>query len=64
MDGKHRFRKLALRLVFFALLGWAVALVRAVLPRRGWYEWSEDESAWTPKLFEGTPAVRKRDGGG
>ena len=49
MDGKHRFRKLALRLVFFALLGWAVALVRAVLPRRGWDEWSEDESAWTPK---------------
>ena len=49
MDGKHRFRKLALRLLFFALLGWAVALVRAVLPRRGWDEWSEDESAWTPK---------------
>ena len=49
MDGKHRFRKLALRLVFFALLGWAVALVRAVLPRRGWDDWSEDESAWTPK---------------
>jgi hypothetical protein len=49
MDGKHRFRKLALRLVFFALLGWAVALVRAVLPRRGWDDWSEDESEWTPK---------------
>ena len=28
MDGKHRFRKLFVRLVFFALLGWAVALVR------------------------------------
>jgi murein DD-endopeptidase MepM/ murein hydrolase activator NlpD len=48
MDGKHRFRKLALRLVFFALLGWAVALVRAVRPRRGWEDWSEDEREWTP----------------
>jgi hypothetical protein len=49
MDAKHRFRKLAFRLVFFALLGWLVALVRAVRPRRGWDEWSDDEQEWTPK---------------
>ncbi len=49
MDGKHRFRKLFVRLVFFALLGWAVALVRAVRPRRGWDEWSGGDDEWTPK---------------
>jgi hypothetical protein len=49
MDAKHRFRKLAFRLVFFALLGWLVALVRAVRPRRGWDEWSDGEQEWTPK---------------
>jgi hypothetical protein len=49
MDAKHRFRKLAFRLVFFALLGWLVALVRAVRPRRGWDEWSDYGQEWTPK---------------
>jgi murein DD-endopeptidase MepM/ murein hydrolase activator NlpD len=65
MDGKHRFWKLARRLVFFALLGWAVALMRVVLPRRGWDDWSEDEPEWTPKpapvaavVVESKPARR------
>jgi hypothetical protein len=66
MDGKHRFRKLFVRLVFFALLGWAVALVRAVRPRRGWDEWSDGGKEWTPKPAppeqeqnESKPAARR-----
>ena len=66
MDAK-RLQRLAFRLVFFALLGWLVALVRAVRPRRGWDEWSDHEQEWTPKpapvekvSSERQPATRRR----
>ena len=42
----HRIRKLVVRVLILALLGWAVALVRAVRRKRGWDEWS-DEADWT-----------------
>ena len=60
MDGKHRLRKLAVRLVFFALLGWAVALVRAVRPRRGWDEWSDAGREWTPQPALAEKSSEKR----
>ena len=48
MEGKHRIRKLFVRMLFLALLGWAVALVRAVRRRQGWDEWSDGEEEWAP----------------
>jgi hypothetical protein len=50
MEGKHRIRNLFVRMLFLALLGWAVALVRAVRRRQGWDEWSDGEEEWaTPR---------------
>ena len=54
------FRKLFVRLVFFALLGWAVALVRAVRPG-GADEWSdgeEDAEAGAAEQEQGEPKPR------
>ena len=52
MEWTNRIRRLVFRLAFFALLGWAVALVRAVHPRRGWDEWSDagEELKATPQV--------------
>ena len=50
MERTHRIRRLVFRLAFFALLGWAVALVRVVLPRRGWDEWSGAGEEWKATL--------------
>jgi hypothetical protein len=41
--------KLFLRILFVALLGWAIALVRTVRPSGGWDEWSDSEDEWTPQ---------------
>ena len=46
MEGKHRIRKLFVRMLFLAVLGWAVALVRAVRRHKGWDEWSDGEDVW------------------
>jgi hypothetical protein len=52
MEDTHRIRRLVFRLAVFALIGWAVALVRAVHPRRGWDEWSDavETSKATPQV--------------
>jgi hypothetical protein len=50
MERTHRIRKLVFRLAFFALLGWVVALARAVRPRRGWDEWSDAGDEWKATL--------------
>jgi hypothetical protein len=39
------------KLVFLALLGWAVALVRVVRRSDGWDEWSPAEDDWMPQPF-------------
>jgi hypothetical protein len=41
--------KLFLRILFVALLGWAVAIVRTVRPSGGWDEWSDSDDEWTPQ---------------
>jgi hypothetical protein len=46
---KHRLVRLVGRLVFLALLGWALALVRAVRRSgQGWDEWSDSGDEWKP----------------
>jgi hypothetical protein len=46
---KHRLLSFAGRLVFLALLGWALALVRAVRRSgQGWDEWSDSGEEWKP----------------
>jgi hypothetical protein len=45
---KHLLRLVG-RVFFLAAIGWVLALARAVhRSRRGWEEWSEDESEWNP----------------
>jgi hypothetical protein len=39
------------KLVFLAVLGWAVALVRVVRRNDGWDEWSPAEDEWMPQPF-------------
>jgi hypothetical protein len=48
MDAKHRFRSLVVRVVFLVLLGWAVALVRAVRRKRAWDDWTDTDNEWKP----------------
>jgi hypothetical protein len=42
------FRKLFVRVVFFVLIGWAVALLRAVRRERGWDDWTDTNREWKP----------------
>jgi len=42
------FRKLFVRVVFFVLIGWAVALMRAVRRERGWDDWTDTNREWKP----------------
>jgi hypothetical protein len=51
MDAKHRFRSLVVRVVFLVLLGWAVALVRAVRRKRAWDDWTDTDREWKPALL-------------
>jgi hypothetical protein len=46
---KHRLLSFVGRLVFLALLGWALALVRAVRRSgQGWEDWSDTGKEWSP----------------
>ena len=42
------FRKLVVRVVLFVLIGWAVALLRAVRRERGWDDWTDTNREWKP----------------
>jgi hypothetical protein len=48
MDTNDGFRKLVVRVVFFVLIGWAVALLRAVRRERGWDDWTDTNREWKP----------------
>lgn len=48
MDTNDGFRKLVVRVVFFVLIGWAVALMRAVRRERGWDDWTDTNRDWKP----------------
>ena len=54
------------KLVFLALLGWAVALMRVVRRSDGWDEWSPAEDEWMPQPLsdddegDGEPAAAAR----
>ena len=48
MDTNDGFRKLVLRVVLFVLIGWAVALMRAVRRDRGWDDWTDTNREWKP----------------
>ncbi len=46
MDTNDGFRKVVLRVVLFVLIGWAVALMRAVRRERGWDDWTDTSREW------------------
>ncbi len=48
MDTNDGFRKLVVRVVLFVLIGWAVALMRAVRRERGWDDWTDTNREWKP----------------
>ena len=48
MDTNDGIRKLVVRVVVFVLIGWAVALLRAVRRDRAWDDWTDTNSEWTP----------------
>ena len=48
MDTNDGFRKLVVRVVLFVLIGWAVALMRAVRRERGWDDWTDTNRKWKP----------------
>jgi hypothetical protein len=48
MNTNDGFRKLVVRVVFFVLIGWAVALMRAVRHERGWDDWTDTNREWKP----------------
>ena len=48
MDTNDGFRKLVFRVVFFVLIGWAVALMRAVRREQGWDDWTDTNRDWKP----------------
>ena len=48
MDTNDGIRKLIVRVVLFVLIGWAVALLRAVRRERAWDDWTDTNSEWKP----------------
>lgn len=48
MDTNDGFRKLVVRVVLFVLIGWAVALLRAVRRDGAWDDWTDTNSEWKP----------------
>jgi hypothetical protein len=48
MDTNDGIRKLVVRVVLFVLIGWAVALLRAVRRDRAWDDWTDTNGEWTP----------------
>ena len=59
------FRRMVVRVVFFVLIGWAVALMRAVRRERGWDDWTDTNREWKPaplpveNLSDEQPAKRR-----
>ncbi len=48
MDRNDGFRRMVVRVVFFVLIGWAVALMRAARRERGWEDWTDTNREWKP----------------
>ena len=48
MDTNDGIRKLVVRVVLFVLIGWAVALLRAVRRDRAWDDWTDTNGEWKP----------------
>jgi len=48
MDTNGGIRKLVVRVVLFVLIGWAVALLRAVRRDRAWDDWTDTNGEWKP----------------
>jgi hypothetical protein len=48
MDTNDGIRKQVVRVVLFVLIGWAVALLRAVRRERAWDDWTDTTSEWKP----------------
>ena len=48
MDTNDGFRKFVVRVVLFVLIGWAVALLRAVRRDRAWDDWTDTNGEWKP----------------
>lgn len=48
MNTNDGFRKVVVRVVLFVLIGWAVALMRAVRRERGWDDWADTSRDWKP----------------
>lgn len=48
MDTNDGFRKFVVRVVLFVLIGWAVALMRAVRRDQGWDDWADTSRDWKP----------------
>jgi hypothetical protein len=48
MDTNDGIRKLVVRVVLFVLIGWAVALLRAVRRERAWDDWTDTNGEWKP----------------
>jgi hypothetical protein len=48
METNDGIRKLFVRAVLFVLIGWAVALLRAVRRDRAWDDWTDTNSEWKP----------------
>jgi hypothetical protein len=48
MNTNDGFRKVVSRVVLFVLIGWAVALMRAVRREQGWDDWADTNRDWKP----------------
>ncbi len=48
MDTNDGIRKFVVRVVLFVLIGWAVALLRAVRRDRAWDDWTDTNGEWKP----------------
>jgi hypothetical protein len=48
MNTNDGFRKVVIRVVLFVLIGWAVALMRAVRREQGWDDWADTNREWKP----------------
>jgi len=48
MNTNDGFRKVVVRAVLFVLIGWAVALMRAVRREQGWDDWTDTSRDWKP----------------
>ena len=56
---KHQVRRLLLRVVFFAIVGWALVALRAARGEAGWDDWADD--APTSEVEERAPETARDD---